>query len=105
MPTVDSAPQQEDWIDTFLSADALFSYSDWGGEVIKRQSNNKINYIGTTSPGVNLDIFRIKDKTTIRDKYNIDKNAIIIGSVMRNQKRKLIPELFVSFRSVFYCRL
>ena len=100
MPTVDSAPQQEDWIDTFLSADALFSYSDWGGEVIKRQSNNKINYIGTTSPGVNLDIFRIKDKTTIRDKYNIDKNAIIIGSVMRNQKRKLIPELFVSFRSV-----
>jgi glycosyltransferase involved in cell wall biosynthesis len=100
MPTVDSAPQQEDWIDTYLSADAVFSYSDWGGSVIKEQSNNKINYIGTASPGVNLDIFKIKDKTSIRNKYGIDPNWTIIGSVMRNQKRKLIPELFSTFRNV-----
>lgn len=100
MPTVDSAPQQEDWIDTYLSADAVFSYSDWGGNVIKEQSNNKINYINTASPGVNLDIFKIKDRLSIRSNFNIDKEAIIIGSVMRNQKRKLIPELFASFSNV-----
>ncbi len=100
MPTVDSAPQQEDWIDTYLSADAIFSYSDWGGEVIQQQSSNKINYISTSSPGVNLDIFRMKDKKEVRNRYNIDENAIIIGSVMRNQKRKLIPELFISFREI-----
>ena len=98
MPTVDSAPQQEDWIDTYLSADAVFSYSDWGGSVIKNQSNNKINYIGTASPGVNLDIFRMKDKKEVRAKYGVDPNYLIVGSVMRNQKRKLIPELFSTFR-------
>lgn len=98
MPTVDSAPQQEDWIDTFLSADAVFSYSDWGGDVINKQSNNKINYIGTASPGVDLNVFKIKNKTEIRNQYGIDPDAMIIGSVMRNQKRKLIPELFSAFR-------
>ena len=44
MPTVDSEPQQEDWIDTFLDADAIFTYSDWGAEVLNKQSSNKINY-------------------------------------------------------------
>lgn len=100
MPTVDSAPQQEDWIDTYLSADAVFSYSDWGGSVIQEQSNNKINYVGTASPGVNLDIFKIKDKIATKAKYNIDPNWLIVGSVMRNQKRKLIPELFITFKNV-----
>jgi hypothetical protein len=50
MPTVDSAPQQEDWIDTFLHADAIFTYSDFGRDTLADQSNNKINYIDTTSP-------------------------------------------------------
>jgi len=100
MPTVDSAPQQEEWIDTFLSADAVFTYSDWGAEVLKNQSNNKINYIDTTTPGVNLDIFYMKDSKDLRSKFNIDQDAFVIGSVMRNQKRKLIPELFSSLKQL-----
>ena len=100
MPTVDSAPQQEDWIDTFLSADAIFTYSDWGAEVLKKQSSNKINYIDTTSPGVDLESFKILDQKTIRQKYNIPQDAIVFGSVMRNQKRKLFPEICVSFRKL-----
>lgn len=100
MPTVDSAPQQEEWIDTFLSADAVFTYSDWGAEVLKNQSNNKINYIDTTTPGVNLDIFYMKDSKDLRSKFDIDQDAFVIGSVMRNQKRKLIPELFSSLRQL-----
>lgn len=98
MPTVDSEPQQEDWIDTFLSADAIFTYSDWGAEVLKKQSSGKINYIATASPGVDLDVFRIKNKNEIRAKLNVPQDAFVVGSVMRNQKRKLIPELFASFR-------
>ena len=58
MPTVDSAPQQEEWIDTFLSADSIFTYSDWGADVLKKQSHNKINYIDTASPGVDLLTFK-----------------------------------------------
>ena len=96
MPTIDSEPQQEDWIDTYLSADAIFTYSDFGRDVLRKQSNNKINYIDTTSPGVDLDVFRpyISEKTAIRNALGIPQDAYIFGSIMRNQKRKLIPDLF-----------
>lgn len=100
MPTVDSEPQQEDWIDTFLSANAIFTYSDWGAEVLNKQSSGKINYIGTTSPGVDLNVFTIKDRNSIKEQFGLSQDSMIIGSVMRNQKRKLIPELFISFRQV-----
>lgn len=102
MPTVDSAPQQEEWIDTFLHADAIFTYSDFGRDTLASQSNNKINYIDTTSPGVNLDTFIYLDQTQrlqLRKLFGIDSDAFVIGSVMRNQKRKLIPELFASIKS------
>lgn len=101
MPTVDSAPQQEEWIDTFLSADSIMTYSDWGADVLRSQSSNKINYISTVSPGVDLNIFKPRDskeKTMIRQNLSLPTDAIIFGSVMRNQKRKLIPELMISFR-------
>tara|TARA_Y100000385_G_scaffold291743_1_gene371910 strand:- start:23230 stop:24894 length:1665 start_codon:yes stop_codon:yes gene_type:complete len=100
MPTVDSAPQQDDWIDTFMNADAVFTYSDWGAETILKQSNNTINYVDTTSPGVDLDIFKPLNTQMVRDKYNVPQDAFIIGSVMRNQKRKLIPDLMQSFAKV-----
>jgi glycosyltransferase involved in cell wall biosynthesis len=101
MPTVDSAPQQEEWIDTFLSADSIFTYSDWGADVLKQQSSNKIKYISTASPGVDLSVFKIRDteqKKIIKSKMGLPEDSIIFGSVMRNQKRKLIPELMISFR-------
>ena len=99
MPTVDSAPQQEEWIDTFLSADSVFTYSDWGAEVLKNQSSGKINYIDTVSPGVDLSVFTpIEDKKTLREQCGVPPDSFVVGSVMRNQKRKLIPELMVSFR-------
>ena len=92
MPTVDSKPQQEEWIETFLDADAIFTYSDWGAEVLKYQTSSRINYIDTASPGVDLDTFNIQDKNQIRQKFNLPTDAFVIGSVMRNQKRKLRNE-------------
>jgi glycosyltransferase involved in cell wall biosynthesis len=101
MPTVDSAPQQDPWIDTYINADAVFSYSDWGGQVIKDQSNNKVNYIGTTRPGVNLDVFKPKsDIENTKKNLGLPVDSFIIGSVMRNQKRKLFPELMRAFRQL-----
>jgi glycosyltransferase involved in cell wall biosynthesis len=100
MPTVDSSPQQEEWIDTFLNADAIFTYSDWGADVLKKQSSGKINYIDTTSPGVDCDVFKPRNRSQIKEKFNLDQDSIIVGSVMRNQKRKLIPELFVTFKKL-----
>lgn len=101
MPTVDSAPQQESWIDTYIDADAVFTYSDWGAEVIKKQSNNKINFINTARPGVNLEVFKPKNDheiNNIKKSLGLPLDSIIIGSVMRNQKRKLFSELLTAFR-------
>jgi glycosyltransferase involved in cell wall biosynthesis len=100
MPTVDSRPQQEEWLDTFLNADAIFTYSDWGAEVLNKQTSGKIKYIDTVSPGVDLKVFNIKDKTKTREQFGLSPDLFIVGSVMRNQKRKLIPELFSSFRKL-----
>ena len=100
MPTVDSAPQQEDWIDTFIHADAIFTYSDFGRDTLADQSNNKINYIDTASPGVSLDIFKpLPNRNEIRKALGVE-DRFIIGAVMRNQKRKLIPELFAAFKKL-----
>jgi len=101
MPTVDSAPQQEEWIDTFVHADAIMTYSDFGRDTLKSQSNSRINYISTTSPGVNLDVFvpLPKDqRKALKSAMNLDPDSFIIGAVMRNQKRKLIPELCVAVK-------
>jgi len=101
MPTVDSAPQQEDWIDTFLHADAIFAYSDFGKNTMLQQSNNRINFIDVASPAVDLDVFKpLENKEKIRQYFGLDPNIYLVGSVMRNQKRKLIPELFLSFRKL-----
>ena len=103
MPTVDSEPQQEAWLDTYLMADAIFTYSDWGADVLKKQTSNKVNHIDTVAPGVNLGVFKPLDKDikqNIRSSLNIPEDAIIVGSVMRNQKRKLVPELLFSFRNL-----
>tara|TARA_B100001778_G_scaffold18865_1_gene14148 strand:+ start:447 stop:2111 length:1665 start_codon:yes stop_codon:yes gene_type:complete len=100
MPTVDSAPQQEDWIDTFLHADAIFTYSDFGRDTLADQSNNRINYIDTTSPGINLNTFKpLPNRDEIRKQLGVD-DKFVIGGIMRNQKRKLIPELFAAFKQL-----
>ena len=101
MPTVDSEPQQEDWIDTFLHADAIFTYSDFGRDTIVKQGGGKVNYIDTTSPGVDLQTFGpVADRKALRQAFGLKDNLFIIGSVMRNQKRKLIPDLFYSIKKL-----
>ena len=100
MPTVDSAPQQEEWIDTFLHADAIFTYSDFGRDTVADQSNGKVKYIDTASPGVDLQCFHpIQQRQEVKKLLGVE-DKFVIGSVMRNQKRKLVPELFAAFRQL-----
>ena len=101
MPTVDSAPQQEEWIDTYIHADAVFTYSDFGKTTIQEQSNNKINYIDTTSPGVDLNTFQpMQNRKELKKALGLAEDSLVVGAVMRNQKRKLIPELFKSMKDL-----
>lgn len=98
MPTVDAAPQARQWISTYQSADACFTYSDWAGEVLKSQSGGKINYLGSSPPSAHPAYSPSEDKDGVRKKIGIDPDWKIVGTVMRNQRRKLYPDLFESFR-------
>lgn len=98
MPTVDSAPQQHSWIEMFSSADSVFTYSDWAIPILQKQSGGKIQPKCSAYPGVELDIFYPKPRTEIRAKFGLPADAFIIGTVMRNQKRKLLEDLFMAFK-------
>jgi glycosyltransferase involved in cell wall biosynthesis len=98
MPTVDARPQARQWIATYQTADACLTYSEWAGEVLKEQSGNKINYIGCSPPSAHPAYSPISDKAELRKSMGLDPSYKIIGTVMRNQRRKLYPDLFEAFR-------
>lgn len=98
MPTVDAAPQDMQWIDAYRRADACFTYSDWAGEVLLKQANNKINYLGSAPPSAHDAYRKIDDQDGLKKMFHINPETKIIGTVMRNQRRKLYPDLFEAFR-------
>lgn len=97
MPTVDAEPQQEEWIDTYNHADMVLTYSDYGIHTLKRQSPKMRVFPKPTRPGVDRSTFKPMDKAELRDYFNIGKDIPIIGTVMRNQSRKLYPDLIDAF--------
>ncbi len=97
MPTVDARPQARQWISTYKSADACLTYSDWAGEVLKNQSGNKINYIGSSPPSAHPAYQPVKNKSALKESLGLNPQTKIIGTVMRNQRRKLYPDLFKAF--------
>jgi glycosyltransferase involved in cell wall biosynthesis len=99
MPTVDSAPQREEWIDDFIGADAVLTYQDWSKSVLEKQGGGLINLIGSAPPGANTKAFKpVADKRALKSAAGLNPDWFIVGSVMRNQRRKLYPDLFEAFR-------
>lgn len=98
MPAVDSMPVDDPWLSMCMDADAVFSYTDWGLDVLNKQSNNKIKTVCEAPPGANFDIFKIiNDKAGLKQSLGINPNSLIVGTVMRNQARKLYSDLIESF--------
>ena len=98
MPTVDSSPQNEQWIATFANADAVFNYSEWGHKVLKEQSNGTIKCLGVAPPSADAAYKPVENKKEHKSSMGFDPDKKIIGTVMRNQRRKLFPDLFESFK-------
>jgi glycosyltransferase involved in cell wall biosynthesis len=96
MPTVDAAPQNTEWLDTFGQCDALLTYSDWAVDVLKKQGGHHMKVHGSAPASAQED-FKILDKSECRKALGISDDAKIVGTVMRNQRRKLFPDLFESF--------
>ena len=97
MPTVDSDPQKQSWIEGFAKTDAIMCYSEFGIKTLKKDAGHLLNVIGCASPGIDPKIYKPYDKKQIRDELGLLPDVNIVGTVMRNQKRKLFPELIKSF--------
>ena len=97
MPTVDATPQNPQWLGTFANADSVFAYSEFGRDVMLEQSD-KINFIDVASPAASEGFTPVQNKAAHKDEMGLDSESLIIGTVMRNQRRKLYPDLFKMFR-------
>lgn len=97
MPTVDAAPQNEEWIHQFCDADAILTYSDWAKCIIDKQSGGNANTVGSASPSASDDFQMNPDKEAAKRMLGYPEGAKVIGSVMRNQRRKLFPVLIEAF--------
>jgi glycosyltransferase involved in cell wall biosynthesis len=97
MVPADGEPLNRQWIADYATCDAVTSYTDWGGQLLLKQTGGKINYLGSTPPAADEIFHPIENKREHKAKYGLDQ-YYLIGTVMRNQKRKLFPDLFLSFR-------
>ena len=97
MPTVDAAPQNPQWINTFRTADSVFAYSEFGRDTMLSQCDS-MNFCEIASPAASQDYVPFLNKKQHKSSMGIDADSVIIGTVMRNQRRKLYPDLFKAFR-------
>lgn len=96
MPAMDSIPQKIDWLTSFNVADILVPYTSWAKNYLLKFDNL---WPQTTPAGIDPSIWKPTDKNQ-REDFGIPENSFVIGSVMRNQRRKLIPALFEVIREV-----
>jgi len=98
-PTFDSAPCNLPWLQMYMNADSVLSYSQWAYDCMKKESGGKMKLAGNGSPGVDINIFHPPvNKKELRAKLGLPPDANIVCVVMRNQKRKLYSDLFIAFR-------
>jgi glycosyltransferase involved in cell wall biosynthesis len=98
MPTTDSNPLLEEWIADYIDVNTILTYVEYGKKVLEEESGGLIKVFNVPGMGVDLNIFKpIINKKEHRQKFGLDPNCYIIGTVMRNQRRKLYPDLIQSF--------
>lgn len=100
-PTMDAMPQKPDWLNAYFCADTLLAHTHWAKNNLQKLYPS-IKVSGVVSDSVDTNIFKPISSTKSSHKltHGIDPNSFIIGSVMRNQKRKLIPDLMAITKSI-----
>lgn len=96
MVTADAPSQHEEWLDVYSRVDTLLTYNDWSKGMLIEESHGRLNVISEAPPAVSPDL-RPLNKQAIKKTFGLE-DKYIIGTVMRNQKRKAFPDLFKSFR-------
>lgn len=90
MPTVDSYPQKTFWLDSFRLCDSLLVYSEWAKPILEE---HQLKVSGIASPGIDTEVFKPMNKVEQRKRFGLSPDINIVGTIMRNQVRKLFPDL------------
>lgn len=99
MPATDSAPPKLEWLYTFANADIVVPYTRWAKNTLTNSCGNQINlFPKIANAGINgNEFYPIENKKEHKIKY-FGEDLNIIGTVMRNQKRKLLADLMLAFK-------
>lgn len=98
MPTVDGEPQRELWLDSYSQCDRVLTYSEYGMNLLKKTGRRGTDLVTVASPGADLETFKPpENKRDHKARLGIDPESLIVGTVMRNQKRKLYYDLIEAF--------
>jgi len=95
--TVDSAPQNPEWINQFADADYFYTLSEWAEGIIKEQAGDSVNLVDSVTMCAADEFKPVPNKVAHKLSMGLDPDWKIIGTVMRNQRRKLFPDLFEAF--------
>lgn len=95
-PTYDSDPPKIDTFQIFNNADKLLFHTQWAKDTYLSYNKLAKNIGPVVSDSVDPAVFRPLDtqKNIHKTIMGLPENSFVIGTVMRNQKRKLIPDLF-----------
>jgi glycosyltransferase involved in cell wall biosynthesis len=98
MPTCDAEPQNDQWVASYLEADAIFGYTDWALDVLRRQTGGAVKAVCAAPPGADAAVFSpFPDRAAFQKAMALPEDAVVVGTVMRNQSRKLYPDLVEAF--------
>lgn len=100
MPTTDSAPPKLDWLYTYKNAELIVPYTSWAKRVLSEYCGNSINlFPKIANAGINAnEFYPVEDKVAHKIKY-FGRDINVVGLVMRNQKRKLIADILIAFKT------
>lgn len=96
MPAIDAIPQHRSWIDMYATADKVLSYTDWGCDVLREAGLKNVYKSASPCSSSEYRPYSQEDKQKLKDNIGLG-DINIVGTVMRNQGRKLFPDLFKAF--------
>ena len=93
-PAIDNDKQNIQWLEQYRLSDATMCYTDWGCNIMKNHGVK--NVVGRCSPIVSPIFKPVSDKRQRKEALGLGEIKII-GSVFRNQPRKLLPDILDAF--------
>lgn len=106
MPTVDGYPQKWEWLRDYEQVDVLLTYSYFGKRVLEEQSRcplaqrhgrKPLSVSNVAQPGTDINVYKPVSREVAYAKFGVPAHVKFIGTVMRNQPRKLFDRLIQSF--------